>query len=172
MRARRFEHDASFDAFVIDAGSGLLRLAHVLTGDRHLAEDLTQETLIRVGLAWRRIRADENPIGYANRTMINAFLNSRRRRRPELRGDNADYEPAIVDPALHHLEDLEDIRARLATLPPQQRAAVAMRFLLDLPDAAIAHALGCGEGAVRSHISRGLSALRRAASVSPAEDPT
>jgi len=168
MGVRRFETDATFDAFVLDAGGGLLRFAHVLTGDRQLAEDLTQETLIRVGVAWRRVRTDNNPIGYANRTMVNAFINGRRRRRPEVLGDVPAN--AAADPALHQLEDVEDIRARLATLPPQQRAAVAMRFLLDLPDAAIAQSLGCGEGAGRSHISRGLATLRRHAVVSPAED--
>src|SRR5262245_38697003 len=71
---------ADFEAYVREVGARLLRFAHVLTLDRAEAEDLAQETLIRVGLAWSRVRRDGNPIGYAQRTLLNLFLNRRRRR--------------------------------------------------------------------------------------------
>ena len=72
--------DTAFETFVRETGPGLLRFGHVLTVDRSAAEDLAQETFIRVGLAWARVRADGNPVGYAQRTMVNLFLNQRRRR--------------------------------------------------------------------------------------------
>ena len=153
---------AGFEEFVRAAGPGLLRFAHVLTLDRQLAEDLAQETLIRVGLAWRRVRRDGNPVGYANRTMVTTFLNSRRRRSaPVLPGPAAD--PGAPDPALGRVEDAAELRGRLAALPPQQRAAVVLRYLLDLPDEEIAGLLGCRPGTVRAHVSRGLATLRTAA---------
>ena len=48
----------------------------------------------------------------------------------------------------------------LAGLPPRQRAALTLRYVHDLPDAAIAKALGCRTGTVRSLLSRGREALR------------
>ena len=48
----------------------------------------------------------------------------------------------------------------LAGLPPRQRAALTLRYVHDLPDAAIARALGCRTGTVRSLLSRGRAALR------------
>ena len=53
-------------------------------------------------------------------------------------------------------------RARaLDGLPPRQRAALTLRYVHDLPDAAIAKALGCRTGTVRSLLSRGREALRQ-----------
>ena len=48
----------------------------------------------------------------------------------------------------------------LAGLPPRQRAALTLRYVHDLEDDAIAAALGCRRGTVRSLLSRGLSTLR------------
>jgi DNA-directed RNA polymerase specialized sigma24 family protein len=73
---------SGFEAFLRQSAPALLRLGNALTLDRAAAEDLAQETLIRVGLAWPRVRRDGNPVGYAQRTMVNLFLNERRRRRP------------------------------------------------------------------------------------------
>ncbi|WP_438869537.1 sigma-70 family RNA polymerase sigma factor [Paractinoplanes ferrugineus] len=139
-------------------GPGLLRFAHVLTLQRAEAEDLAQETLIRVGLAWSRVRRDGNPVGYAQRTLLNLFLNNRRRR--------ADIPVAAVpergaqDGRLAAVDAADGVRDLLASLPVKQRAAVAMRYVLDLPDEQIAELLGCSPQTVRSQVSRGLAALR------------
>ena len=57
----------------------------------------------------------------------------------------------------------------LRSLPRRQREAVALRYLADLPEAAVAAHLGCSVGAVKQHTHRGLAALRRAAG-RPAHD--
>ena len=54
----------------------------------------------------------------------------------------------------------QGVLAALATLPPRQRAAVVLRCWEDLPIAAVAQALDCSEGTVKSQTSRGLAALR------------
>jgi RNA polymerase sigma factor (sigma-70 family) len=54
------------------------------------------------------------------------------------------------------------MRARIATLPRKQRAALMLRYYEDRTDAEIAALLGCSAGTVRSHISRALSTLRAA----------
>ncbi|MEV6814012.1 SigE family RNA polymerase sigma factor [Micromonospora sp. NPDC051296] len=149
---------SGFESFLRESGAGLLRFAHVLTLDRAAAEDLTQETLIRVGLAWSRLRDDGNPVGYAQRTMVNVFLNERRRRKaiPVERVP----ESAREDPELAAVDSAAVIRQILGSLPPKQRAAIAMRYLADLPDHQIGQLLGCTEATVRSQMSRGLSTLR------------
>jgi RNA polymerase sigma-70 factor (sigma-E family) len=154
--------DEQFEAFVRATGPGLLRFAHTLTLDPHAAADLTQETFVRVGVAWRRVRPDQNPVGYAQRTMVNAFLNGRRRSWRET-PVAATADAGRDDPALDEVDAVGAVRHLLAGLPPRQRAAVAMRYLLDLPDEVIADQLGISTGTVRSQISRGLATLRSAA---------
>lgn len=158
--------DEDFARWAEAAASRLLRLGHALTGSRADAEDLTQDTLIRVGLAWRRLRQGEEPFPYARRTMVNLYLNGQRRKRlwrsiaPRLRDDAPHPGPADSD-------GLGPARALLDLLPPQQRAAVALRYLLELDDTTIAAELGCTEGSVRSHVSRGLATLRTATATPP-----
>ncbi|GAA0267397.1 SigE family RNA polymerase sigma factor [Cryptosporangium japonicum] len=151
--------NAEFEAFVRASGADLLRFGHVLTLERHAAEDLAQETLIRVGLAWPRIRRDGNPLGYAHRTMVNVFLNRRRRAvdLPVERLPDAGRE----DPSLAAVDSAAATRQVLAGLPPKQRAAIALRYFADLPDEEIGRLLGCTPQTVRSQVSRGLAALRR-----------
>jgi RNA polymerase sigma-70 factor (sigma-E family) len=149
---------SGFEAFLRQSAPALLRLGNALTLDRAAAEDLAQETLIRVGLAWPRVRRDGNPVGYAQRTMVNLFLNERRRRRPIPVAELPDRPDE--DTALASIDDASVVRQLLAGLPPQQRAAIALRYLADQPDDQIAAALGCSAGTVRSYLSRGLATLR------------
>ncbi len=149
---------SGFEAFLRESGPGLLRLGNLLTLDRAAAEDLAQETYIRVGLAWSRVRRDGNPVGYARRTMVNLFLNERRRRTPVPVGRLP--ETSCDDAALAAVDSASVIRQILAALPPQQRAALALRYQADLPDDEIGALLGCTAATVRSHLARGLSTLR------------
>ena len=56
--------DDDFDTFFRTRSPALLRAAYLLTGDRHLAEDLVQEALARTHLAWSRLRAEGSPEAY------------------------------------------------------------------------------------------------------------
>ncbi|MCN0176841.1 SigE family RNA polymerase sigma factor [Salinispora arenicola] len=159
MKVPAFPPDGSgFDAFVRQSAAGLLRLGNILTLDRAAAEDLAQETLIRVGLAWPRLRADGNPVGYAQRTMTNLFLNQRRRRRPV--PICTIPEIAREDTALAAVDSTATVRRILASLPPKQRAVIALRYVADLSDDEIGRLLDCAPATVRSQLSRGLSRLR------------
>ncbi|SHN35092.1 SigE family RNA polymerase sigma factor [Cryptosporangium aurantiacum] len=148
-----------FEAYVRASGARLLRLGHALTLDRAAAEDLVQETLIRVGLAWPRIRQDGNPVGYAQRTMVNLFLN-RRRRKSDIPVEQVP-DAGREDDALAAVDSAAVVRQVLAGLPPKQRAAVVLRYVADLPDEEIGRLLDCTPQTVRSQVSRGLAALRR-----------
>jgi RNA polymerase sigma-70 factor (sigma-E family) len=148
-----------FDDFVRMRTTALLRVAYLLTGDRHAAEDLLQEVLEQMYVRWRRI--DGPPDAYARRALVNRSTNRWRwrSRRPETA--LAHHDVAERD----HSDDVvvrDTVVAALRALPPRQRAAVVLRYLEDLPVADVARALDCSEGAVKSNTSRGLERLRAA----------
>lgn len=150
---------ADFAEFAAARHSHLLRAAYLLTGDRDSAQDLTQETLIRLLTAWPRVRAADDPFAYSRRTMLNLYLRSRRRRwhgeRPQV------VLPEVAAPDDHARADQRDVlRRALATLPARQRAAVVLRQFEDLSEADTAAVMRCSIGTVKSLTSRGLAALR------------
>src|SRR5690348_17246105 len=69
---------AGFDDFVRTRSTGLLRIAFLLTGDRHTAEDLVQDVLEQMYVKWRRIEG--MPEAYARRALVNRSTNRWRRR--------------------------------------------------------------------------------------------
>ena len=69
-------------------------------------------------------------------------------------------EAAADDACLRRSNDRDALRRALAMLPPRQRAVLVLRYLEDLPDAAIADLLGCQPATVRSQAMRGLATLR------------
>ncbi len=148
-----------FDDFVRSRSTGLLRVAYLLTGDRHAAEDLVQEVLEQMYLRWRRIEG--SPEAYARRALVNRSTNRWRwrARRPEtpLESGHERPEPDHGDNVVIRSAVLDALRG----LPPKQRAAVVLRYLDDLPVHEVAAALGCSEGTVKSNASRGLDRLRQ-----------
>jgi RNA polymerase sigma-70 factor (sigma-E family) len=148
---------AGFDDFVRTRTTSLLRVAYLLTGDRHAAEDLLQDVCERMYVHWPRIHGA--PEAYARRALVNRSTNRwrLRGRRPET--TLAHHDVAQPD----HSTDVavrDTVVRALRELPPRQRAAVVLRYLEDLPIAQVAEALGCSEGTVKSNVSRGLDKLR------------
>jgi RNA polymerase sigma-70 factor (sigma-E family) len=153
------DNDASFAEFVAQRQRLLLRFAMVLTGDSGLAEDIVAEVLARAYQRWDRIGAVDDVNAYVRRMIVNEYTSWWRKRRRIVSQPLDDYDIPTPDHAGHHAER-EEMVQRLARLPRRQRAAVVLRFYEGLPDAEIAAMLGCSEGTVRSHISRGIAALR------------
>ncbi|MBV1851793.1 SigE family RNA polymerase sigma factor [Catellatospora tritici] len=153
----RWDAPTSFDEYVRGRHADLLRFAHVLCGDPHLAADLVQDALERTGLAWRRIERHDNPEGYVRRTIINCYLNRRRRFwREVLPGELPERPGSEQQPHDGELWRL------LATLPRQQRAVIVLRYYEDMSEAQIAQTLGCSQGTVKSTASRAMAKLREA----------
>jgi RNA polymerase sigma-70 factor (sigma-E family) len=153
----RWDAPAEFDEFVRSRHAALLRFAHLLTGDPHAAADLVQEALEKAGLRWRRIRQQDAPESYVRRSILNAHINhGRRRRRERLVAEAPEQGGAVAEPRDDALWRL------LATLPPQQRAVLVLRFYEDLSEAETARVLGCAVGTVKSTASRALAKLRAA----------
>lgn len=151
---------ADFAEFVRRHSTTLLRSAYLLTGDRVDAEELVQDTLVRLYSNWRRVMAADVPLAYVRRSLTNNFLNGRRRRsatdllfaEPPEHG----YDPDIGG----RLSDQELVRTLLDGLSDKQRAVLVLRYFDDLDDVEIAEVVGCRRGTVRSIISRSLSQLR------------
>ena len=153
--------DVEFADFVRTNMPALSRTAFLLTGNRTGAEDLVQETLVRLYRRRDWLLAADVPIAYARRALTNQFVNDRRRAssREIVLADLPETRQSSPDSA-GELAERDAMWRLLATLPDRQRAAIVLRFYDDLPDEEIARALGARLGTVRSLISRGLSALR------------
>ncbi|MEO6086095.1 MAG: RNA polymerase sigma factor SigE [Umezawaea sp.] len=157
----------SWDEVVREHADRVYRLAYRLTGNQHDAEDLTQETFIRVfrSLASYKPGTFE---GWLHRITTNLFLDMARRRSrlrmeglPEdtdrLAGDDPSPEQVYSDT---HLDP--DLQAALDELPPEFRAAVVLCDVEGLSYEEIGATLGVKLGTVRSRIHRGRQALRAA----------
>ncbi len=155
------QRDDAFRAYVTGHRSGLLRTATFLTaGDAFAAEDLVQTALMRVYVAWSRVRPDTVD-AYARKALLHALIDDRRRaftRREQPRAE-------LPEIALPEAADVETaLYAALATLPPRMRAAVVLRYFCDLSVADTADELSCSEGTVKSQTARALAHLRTALS--------
>ncbi|MEU7870230.1 SigE family RNA polymerase sigma factor [Dactylosporangium sp. NPDC049140] len=150
-----------FTEFVLGRSQALLRFAYLLTGDRHLAEDLVQEALVRAHRRWSGIVGAEGPEPYVRKTMLRQYL-SWRRRRSFAERPVADIPELATADAAARVAEADAMWALLRTLPRSPRAVVVLRYYEDLPDAEIARLLGCAESTVRVHAFHALKKLRAA----------
>ncbi len=119
------EQVRAFEAFVHESGDALLRMATLLTSDRHVAEDVYQETLHRLFMRWSRV---DSPRAFCRRVMHNIVIDRARaqQRRPrelQLRDNYDGKDPRSGDP-VSAAELRPTVLAALDTLPVQQRAIV------------------------------------------------
>ena len=153
----RSGRDADYAAFVGSVWGRYLRLAVLLTGDRHRAEELLQDSLVALYRHWRRVSAKGDPHAYLRRALVNGNVSSWRRRRRERLVD------AVPDQENRREGDREhrhDLQRALMTLPAHQRAVVVLRHYGDLTEQAVATALGCSIGTVKSQNARAMARLR------------
>lgn len=155
----------SWDQVVRDHGARVYRLAYRLTGNPHDAEDLAQETFVRVFRSLSRYEPGTFE-GWLHRITTNLFLDGARRkariRFDALPDDGARLAAAAVGPEGAVLERgfEADVEAALLALSPDFRAAVVLADIEQLPYDDIAAALGVKVGTVRSRIHRGRAQLR------------
>lgn len=155
----RRTHEAEFEAFVREHRGRLVALATHLTSDGHLAEDLVQQALVRLYLAWGRARSVSTG-AYARRILLNTFIDHQRR--PWVRREQSAEAPPDTPARLPADAPDAELLSALAALPPRMRAAVVLRHVEDLSVEETADALGCSRGTVKSQTARGLDKLRTA----------
>ena len=139
--------------------AGLCRLATLLVGDRHRGEEIVMEAFLQTFTSWRRLRDQSAAPAYLRRAVVNIARSHLRRRIVEWRANARSHsaeqtrddptEPRHLDPVL------EAVRA----LPSRQRAAVVLRYYLDLSEAEIAATLGCSAGTVKSQLAKARKTL-------------
>lgn len=152
--------DTSFENFVREHSRALFSTAFMLTGNRHVAEDLVQDTLASLYPQWDRVMGADAPLAYVRRALSNRYISWQRR-------------PASRDVAMWELPDAwdgrdlgESVASRrtvwqlLAELPERQRTALVMRYFHGDTDAQIADAIGSKPATVRSLLSRGTTTMR------------
>ncbi|MEU1304664.1 MULTISPECIES: SigE family RNA polymerase sigma factor [Streptomyces] len=139
----------------------LRRSAYLLCGDWHEAQDLTQTTLMKLYVTWRRVRRRGDVELEARTILMRTFVDQYRRPRateepvrevPEVQAGDA----AAPEPELRLV-----LQARLMELPPRYRAVLVLRYWEDWSVEQTAHALRVSTGTVKSHSAKGLSRLRR-----------
>ena len=155
--------DPAFLEFVRSRSAALLRSAYLLTGDRHLAEDLVQTALAKTALRWQRID-HRNAEAYARRVLYHEQVDGWRRKRV------AEAFPGELPDRVGQLGSESEqtdlkvaVQQALLRLGPRQRAVVVLRFFEDRTERETAEILGCSIGTVKSQAHRALATLRAAA---------
>jgi RNA polymerase sigma-70 factor (ECF subfamily) len=157
----------SWEDIVRDHSARVYRLAYRLTGNKHDAEDLTQEVFVRVF----RSLSTYSPgtfEGWLHRITTNLFLDGvRRRQRIRIDAIGDDSERHVATGELHSPErgfehaNLDvDVQRALDDLSPEYRAAVVLCDIEGLSYEEIAVTLGIKLGTVRSRIHRARAQLR------------
>ncbi|RYC11135.1 SigE family RNA polymerase sigma factor [Nocardioides zhouii] len=153
-------YDDDFVEFVEARQATLRRIAYAVCRDDARAEDVLQEALVKLYLAWSRVGGSGREEAYARRIIVNADLDQRRRpwhrRRSSVPVELLDV-PARGGATT---EDRLELLAELRRLPAMQRRTVVLRYWLGFSVEATAHELSISEGTVKSHASRGLATLR------------
>ncbi len=159
-----------FESWLVAREHALQRTALLLTGDPHSAQDLVQNALTKLYLAWDRIEQRDRVDAYARRILVNEHRSSWRRpwRRHEVTTDDLpDARAESSEPA----GDRDAVWAFVATLPPRQRAVIVLRYYEDLTEAETADLLGITRGTVKSQAHRALAALRATLGDHPGIEP-
>jgi len=157
---KRSDEDG-FVEFVQASSPSLLRTAWLLTGNRHAAEELVQESLTRLYPKWHKVQ-HQQPLAYTRRILVNLHTSTWRKYHREslsYTGDLPEGEP--VD-ATGGSDNRDHVLRLLRELPPRERQVIVLRHYADLSERDVADMLGISIGTVKSAASHGLATLRAA----------
>ncbi len=160
--APRWDADAAVDELYAAHYRRLVRLSVLLVRDVETAEEVVQDAFVAMHGRWRTLRDPDKGLAYLRQAVVNRSRSVLRRRGVETR-----RVPSVVPdgPGADDHAVASERRGRvldaLRALPTRQREVLVLRYYLDLSEAEIADTLGISRGAVKSHASRGATALRR-----------
>lgn len=150
------------DGFAVFCGREFPRLVRMLdlyVGDLAVAEELGQETLMRAAQHWSRVSELESPGGWCYRVAMNLANSHFRRLRAEKRARTR--MTSVEDTTDHNdLAVALTVRRAVDALPARERAAVVLRYFLDLSVRDTARVMRCSEDAVRSVTKRAVKRLQ------------
>jgi RNA polymerase sigma-70 factor (sigma-E family) len=163
-RTVRWDADTAVEELYAAHYRRLVRLSVLLVRDQETAEEVVQDAFVAMHGRWRRLRDPELALAYLRQAVVNRSRSVLRHRGVQHR--HADAERPVVhdlpgvDEAALATERRATLLDALRALPDRQREVLALRYYLDLSEAEIAATLGISPGAVKSHASRGVAALR------------
>ncbi len=137
------------DLFLVEY-AGMVRLAYTLVGSNAEAEDLVQDSFVEVS---RRLHEIDKPGAYLRSAVVSRCRSALRRRR--VMNQHRPEPPSSLTSDAGELWDV------LARLPEDQRIAVVLRYYGGYRSSDIARILEMPGATVRSHLRRGLAALRK-----------
>jgi RNA polymerase sigma-70 factor (ECF subfamily) len=135
----------------------LVRALAVVCGDGEVAADAVQEAFVRAHVRWRRLRHYDDPVGWIRRVALNLVRDDHRR---TVRKRRAVTRLAAEPADLGGEPEPDNLPALLATLPHQQRVAVALYYVEGLSVAEVAATMQLAEGSVKSHLHDARRSLR------------
>lgn len=150
----------SFEEYVTLRSAALQRFACLITGNRDDAHDAVQDALIGLYPRWEKVSARGDVDAYVRRSIVNAHVSAWRKVRRLFPTDEPEIAAPAVPDASQAIADADQALRLCEQLPPNQRAAVVLRFYEDRSFAEIGEILGCPEATARSHVHRALSSLR------------
>jgi RNA polymerase sigma-70 factor (sigma-E family) len=140
----------------------LCRTARLLVDDPGRAEELVQDAFARTLAGRRAVREPAAALGYVRQAVVHACHSELRRRRVERRIGVGDRAAPLASADLlrtdartaDEIGDRDEVARLLRQLPARQRAAIVLRYYADLDEAAIAEAMSCSVGTVKSQLSK------------------
>jgi RNA polymerase sigma-70 factor (sigma-E family) len=141
---------------------GMIRLAHIMLGDRHGAEDVVQEAFCGLYRRWSHLSDPERAVHYVRSAVLNHCRSVLRRRVTsqaprELTGHPGQVRSA--ESAVLSIAERDQIVEAVRRLPPRQRETLVLRFYLDLSAEEAATTMGISPSSVRSATHRALASL-------------
>ena len=152
--------DDEFIAYVSGRLPALKRLAYLLSGDEHSADDLVQESVTKLYLRWRSACRADNLDRYVRAIVVRTHIDETRRPWYRVRLFGIPPEPRR-ESDVPDADTAGALRVALSRLPAGQRAVLVLRFLCDVPVDEVADMLGCSPGTVKSQTSHGIAKLRQ-----------
>jgi len=155
-----------FERMVREHQHRIYAVGFALTGNRHDAEEVAQDTFLRAYRALatyppERIR-DLKQRPWLHRIAVNVARNRARGAKPrtaELNGSEPDAGPGPESQSMQKAE-MDELACRLAGLPPRYREAVVLKHVHEMSYEEVAEALEQPVGTVKSNVHRGLKLLR------------
>lgn len=141
--------------------AGLVRLATLLLRNQAIAEEVVQDAFLALHRRWNRLHDSGKAVAYLRTSVVHGTRSVQRHRSVVARHPE---DPIPDAPSAEHAA-MRDAAAdavvdALRHIPSRQREALVLRYYGGLSEAEIAEAMNISRGAVKSHASRGMAALR------------
>ncbi len=150
--------DEEFAPYVAGSRPALWRTAYLLCGNVAQADDLVQNALLKLYVAWPRLVRGDRLDGYTRRVIVNSHIDELRRPWRRESEPLEGHEPVTEMPNVDH----QALIGALKALPAGQRRVVVLRHYWGLSVAETAGDLGISEGSVKSQCAIGLHKLEEA----------